>query len=146
LKPKKNGSIRAHSKQAPTNEQTLLSFVLGTNQARSSSSSSSSASLAQTHLTKREEKKNKQTNKQMPYQFQQAPKILDTGIIKMQASVATALLLFSFPPTIKTSIPLQVSPFFLLLLLLICPGQFIKQIDPAKQQLLLLLPSWSSAN
>jgi hypothetical protein len=86
----------------------------------------------------------------MSYQFQQAPKILDTGIIKMQASVATALLLFSFPPTIKTSIPLQVSkysPFFVLVLvLLICPGQFIKQIDPAKQQLLVLLPSWSSAN
>lgn len=32
----------------------------------------------------------------MPYHFQQTPKILDTGIIKMQASVATALLLFSF--------------------------------------------------
>jgi hypothetical protein len=32
----------------------------------------------------------------MPYHFQQTPKILDTGITKMQASVATALLLFSF--------------------------------------------------
>jgi hypothetical protein len=32
----------------------------------------------------------------MPDQVQQTPKILDTGIIKMQASVATALLLFSF--------------------------------------------------
>jgi hypothetical protein len=76
----------------------------------------SSDSLAQGHLTKRRKK----TNKQMPYQVQQTPKILDTGMVKMQASVATALLLFSFvSPTIKTSIPLQVSkdsPFLFLFL------------------------------
>lgn len=90
----------------------------------------------------------------MPYHFQQTPKILDTGIIKMQASVATALLLFFFffPRLSKLQTPCKFQntpPFFVfvvVVVVLICPGQFIKQIDPAKQQLLALLPSWSSAN
>jgi hypothetical protein len=42
----------------------------------------------------------------MPYQVQQTPKILDTGIIEMQASVATALLLFSsFSPDYRNFNP-----------------------------------------
>ncbi len=81
----------------------------------------------------------------MPYQFQQTPKILDT---KMQASVATALrlLLLLFPPDYQNFNPPASFKILPLFLLLICPGQFIKQIDPAKQQLLVLLPSWSSEN
>jgi uncharacterized membrane protein len=59
----------------------------------------------------------------MPYHFQQTPKILDTGIIKMQASVATALLLlfFFFPRLSKLQTPckFQNTPPFLFLLLLL---------------------------